>query len=378
MVQIKTYTVAERRQTNRLKVQLLRKTVRLLGILLKKMAILGKTCMVFLLGMILICAVMYYISSEYHITKKYSLLEQAKENTNSKDDGVDGIEKGVVGNQKLNETFNDRKKLLETVCDEIYNGHRPSIKSLKFPNIIVNDKLKILYCKVPKVACSNWLRLLYIADAKLSNITPSDKIIETIHIIEEGLRTKYFPTLDMYSNQDKQYRIRNYLKFTFVRDPFERIFSAYLNKFVKTPDMHFRKDFGVEMYRLINEDVPPDDFKTGDNITFRQFIKTLVHPRIGRPFNEHWQQYAELCHPCSIKYDIIGKYETMDTDVLYTLNKMGLDGNMSSFLGQRYKHSNTKELLPKAYKTVPKDDLNKLKALYGADFRLFGYNSSSL
>ncbi|CAH1784541.1 unnamed protein product [Owenia fusiformis] len=339
-----------------------------------KMALLGLMCVIGTVAFLTFTQILTDSRTpsaklSHHIVMDYSMKENHKKTRVSNNRVVQVQDYWELMEKKMN----NRRKLIESSCKEIHHNNKRPIHPLMFTNIVVNDKLKILYCKVPKVACSNWLKVLYIMSAEPNNITSIDQI-ETKFVHEKDTTKKYFPTLDMYSKPEIEYRLHNYLKFAFVRNPFERIFSAYMNKFVNIRNDYFRRKYGTEVYDLIDEDVPLEDRLSGENVTFRQFAKYLVHPRVKRPFNEHWQQYSELCRPCAIQYDIVGKYETMDTDMKYTLKRMGVEEKLN-YTGHRYSFSSTQEQMGAAYKTIPIEDLKKLMHLYILDFTLFGYNS---
>ncbi len=56
-----------------------------------------------------------------------------------------------------------RKKLAEGVC-QLSQGH-PTLNAVidereQLDHIIVDDEHQLLYCYIPKVACTNWKRLL--------------------------------------------------------------------------------------------------------------------------------------------------------------------------------------------------------------------------
>ena len=76
-------------------------------------------------------------------------------------------------------------------------------------HLAVIPSLKILYCVTPKAASRQWRVMLY-----------------RFNKVGKELRLHAF-----YPRQQKQ-MLKTYFKFTFVREPFERILSAYKDKFV--------------------------------------------------------------------------------------------------------------------------------------------------
>lgn len=50
-------------------------------------------------------------------------------------------------------------------------------------------------------------------------------------LADDSHRLHVFRRLDNYTSEEIRYRLDNFMKFMFVRHPFERLLSAYRNKF---------------------------------------------------------------------------------------------------------------------------------------------------
>lgn len=155
----------------------------------------------------------------------------------------------------------------------------------QFDHLIVDEDHKLIYCFVPKVASTNWKRVLLALNRKrmLSQRgsrragLPGDEDLDPIqfkgerekkptpswyktinqlfsHSIlstgNESIVRSVFRTLNEYTNRSHvDYILRNYLKFLFVRNPYERLLSAYRNKFESTYSDYFRLRFGRKIIR---------------------------------------------------------------------------------------------------------------------------------
>ena len=86
--------------------------------------------------------------------------------------------------------------------------------------IIVNDEYKVIFCYIPKVACTQW-KLVFLA---LDNRTDVDDVHDDKHL------HKFL--FNDYSDEDIKVRLQSYFKFLFVREPLERLLSAYNDKFI--------------------------------------------------------------------------------------------------------------------------------------------------
>ena len=113
-----------------------------------------------------------------------------------------------------------QKKTTKKIQEYCANyGRDSSEKDLDFSNFIVLEQYKLVCCSVPKVACTVWKRIL--ANLEGYNITNG------VHKKTKGkLRI-----LSNYTTEDRSKILKTYKKFMFVRDPFERLLSAYKDCF---------------------------------------------------------------------------------------------------------------------------------------------------
>ncbi|KAJ7348760.1 Carbohydrate sulfotransferase 14, partial [Desmophyllum pertusum] len=84
--------------------------------------------------------------------------------------------------------------------------------------IVVDDENKIIYCTVPKVATSTWKRIL-----------------GDLRGLKQGINIHQWDLwrwLYQYTEEEWTQRLQTYFKFVFVREPLNRLLSAYKNKFI--------------------------------------------------------------------------------------------------------------------------------------------------
>lgn len=238
-----------------------------------------------------------------------------------------------------------RRNHLKNACDHF--PRKIVLKPQSLDNIIAVDKSRLLYCSVPGTGSSIWRKILN--DETLAGSAPNK------------LRM-----LSTYSQHEIQYRLDHYTKFLFVRNPFERIVSSFRGEFQKnrkTNSLERLKGLIIKRYRKKRPISGSDK-----EVTFREFVRYLVDertPKRGLPTGPA----SELCHPCVINYNIIGKYETLESDSRFVLAKLGIDKRISFS-----KNDNGSQLTDKYFSSVPDNDIRKLLKVYKADFKLFDYH----
>ncbi|XP_058486625.1 carbohydrate sulfotransferase 11-like [Solea solea] len=265
-----------------------------------------------------------------------------------------------------------RRELLEEACHS-YTRKRRVLIPEDLKHIIVDDQHGLLYCYVPKVACTNWKRVLMV----LTSVAGSQRDPLAIPANEAHIPGN-LRTLSEYSTSQINQRLRSYLKFVFVREPFERLVSAYRNKFTRSYNTAFHKRYGTKIVQRHRADPQPEALERGNDVSFEEFVYYLVDPTTQReePFNEHWERVHSLCHPCLIHYDVVGKYETLEQDSRYVLQLAGVEDQVS-FPASSKSTRTTGDMAAQFFHNISPFYQKKLYDLYRMDFLLFNYSKPS-
>ncbi|KAI1892153.1 hypothetical protein AGOR_G00151310 [Albula goreensis] len=264
-----------------------------------------------------------------------------------------------------------RRELLEEECRTHTRKRRVLIpEDLK--HLIVDDRHGLLYCYVPKVACTNWKRVLMVLTGDGRYHDPLQIPANEAHVAG-NLRS-----LAEFSTAEINHRLRNYLKFVFVREPFERLVSAYRNKFTRSYNTAFHKRYGTKIIRRHRANPQPEALDRGDDVTFQEFVQYLVDPQTQReePFNEHWERVHALCHPCLIHYDMVGKYETLEQDSHYVLRLARMEAEVHFPTSDKSTRT-TGHMAAQFFHNISPLYHRKLYNLYRMDFLLFNYSIPS-
>ncbi|XP_064619880.1 carbohydrate sulfotransferase 11-like [Lineus longissimus] len=298
-----------------------------------------------------------YRSSYIHVTMFNADLEK----------GVDKINNHEIPDRS--NVFKTRQRVVSHHCQfesktmfQWQNASwRPDVK--KYSHIYIDDEHKFLYCKVPKVACSNMLRLMVglrgINDS--FNLRPADFWPKS---------TALLGRLSLVPLEEVRQKLQHYTKFLIVRDPFERLYSAYRNKLGPKGQPQFFKSYGRPILKKFHRDWTPEKIKAGQGVLFHEFLQSVL----DGAENEHWKNYHDLCFPCEINYNIIGKFETLEEDVNYFLKQVGGDAITWPSRNSRYKMLPTSEVMREGFKNVTFDLAAKIAKLYRNDFGYFGYS----
>uniref|UniRef100_UPI0037E8C2CA carbohydrate sulfotransferase 12-like n=1 Tax=Semicossyphus pulcher TaxID=241346 RepID=UPI0037E8C2CA len=271
-----------------------------------------------------------------------------------------------------------RKQLLREMCDGdnvafLEGKHRfEDLSDDDLRSLVVDDNHGIIYCYIPKVACTNWKRVMLVLNRSEPYQDPMSISGDLVHMPNMLTQLSSSPRTEMKA------KLKHYTKFLFVRDPFVRLISAYRDKFQKHNEYYYQ-NFARDILRLYgNKPNPPqtmhDALASELRPSFYNFIQYLLDPWTERrePFEPHWRQMHRLCHPCLIQYDFVGHQETLQQDAKQLLSILKLEDDIK--FPPSYDNMTSTGSMLDWFKTVPLEDRRKLYKLYEGDFRFFGYN----
>ena len=181
--------------------------------------------------------------------------------------------------------------------------------------IWIDDHLNIAYCPVAKVGSTYWKRLLLFLNNETFGLKikkPVDIPRHYVHYVKpERTKVLKFQNATFSSNMKR---------FMFVRDPYSRLWSTYIDKFF-LPD--FWRTYARFAMRLRRQKTP-HAIKCRNDVTFEEFLQYVARFRY-RPMkmNEHWRPLVFICDPCKFHPDIIGKQETFVEDSKFIMKLIG-------------------------------------------------------
>ncbi|CAJ1086430.1 carbohydrate sulfotransferase 12-like [Xyrichtys novacula] len=279
---------------------------------------------------------------------------------------------------RIYQTQGLRKQLLGEMCDSnravLFEGKHSleDFSDKELENLVVDDNHGVIYCYIPKVACTNWKRVMVVLNKSEPYQDPMSISGDLVHLPNILTKLTSFPRTEMKA------KLKHYIKFLFVRDPFVRLISAYRNKFQRHNE-YFYHYYGRDILRRYgNHPDPPrtahEAIESKVQPSFYNFIQYLLDPDTEKttPFEPHWRQMHRLCHPCFIQYDFLGHQESLQEDAEQLLSILKLEDAFK--FPSSYENMTSPESLLDWFRTVPVEDRKQLYDLYEADFKLFGYS----
>ena len=241
----------------------------------------------------------------------------------------------------------------------------------------VDEKHKIVYCNIPKVASTNWYRVFL----KFAGMNATMVNEASLYDIHSNLKKNYLRRLADFGSEQREIIMRNYFKFMFVRNPLDRLLSAFKDRLLlKHGNAYFTE--GLQIFKTFRSKKEIKSYgKEGTKaIQFEEFLQWIISWKNSATLNPHWRPYHLLCHPCGIHYDFIGKLETVADDTRYILEMIG--EVKYSFPSRPYHNTSAikKIQVVKQFKTkeqyfssISPELLKKTIQTYYQDYELFDY-----
>ncbi|XP_078699164.1 carbohydrate sulfotransferase 11-like [Branchiostoma floridae x Branchiostoma belcheri] len=260
-------------------------------------------------------------------------------------------------------------------------------------HLLFYDNIKTMYCYIPKVACKTMKLLFY----NLEHNT-TERLISVGTADFKGRKDNYIAPnehkggwihsrghkkMKHYSEEELSLRLATYRKIIIVRDPLERLASAWLNKFVNMAAhgtlswvkglnrrlTNYRRSILPDQSSIVKEEAT---FNATKPVPFRDFLFGVSQKVIVD--NEHWTSFNRLCQPCQIDYDFIAHTDTVATDVRLFLKKYNITANEEILPAQRPRHANSDNVFSDIYAQVTIEEILPLREIFLEDFGMFGYS----
>lgn len=218
--------------------------------------------------------------------------------------------------------------------------------------IDVLPRHRLIYVSVPKAASTTIRSIL--SELQTSSKPPVEQVLYKRRC--SGLLS---PTLAGLTVFHEMASSADTLRFTFVRNPYARLLSAWSNKIAGKP---LRP--GDPYIDLYLNSRPAARSQPAQSLSFSEFVH-FVHETIDESVDPHWDRQTARVSVQGLKLDLIGRVETFENDFVTVLHH----ARKSSIRIPRLNHSGPADWQP--YYSA--ELANTVYRLYEQDFDIFGY-----
>lgn len=216
----------------------------------------------------------------------------------------------------------------------------------------ISLQYKYIYVETPKVACSTIKSTLQ--KLELQDIGLYRENFEDIH------KREFSPLLKVQqmADFDTFLQKKDIFKFCFVRNPYSRVLSAYLDKIVGNQSHKGRilLELGHDIDALKQE------------VSFEEFLAVLSKQTV-LTMDPHWRVQYYQTFQDYIDYDFIGKFENFEEDFVY-VGKNISDKFHKYYMSEKRHSTDANTMLDEYYTNELKEIVYNI---YKKDFDYFGY-----
>lgn len=210
-----------------------------------------------------------------------------------------------------------RRKTMLDECAKLGTNYSGTLPDQRLrTHMIYDEKTGFVFCDLPKVGSTFLKQVLHI-------VSGHSRVKDPYAISGSAAHTIPFQTFVTITYDQILKLLVQSTKFLFVRDPYTRILSGYVDK-LYTNNFVFWGSAGKLIVNNYRKDPSKKSKACGHDSSFPEFIKHVIDSETKRENrNPHWYPMYDACRPCSVKYDVIGKIESFKEDLdkfLHTKN----------------------------------------------------------
>ena len=213
--------------------------------------------------------------------------------------------------------FDQRRMVVSETCSTASHIHYTY--SIPAPVSLVGVNHSFIYCSVPKTGSSFWKTVLKMIE--------SHKNYDSLYKFSvSGTTLQALPSFTTFSLQHTKEQVQVFLEeavsFTFVREPYGRLFSAYVDKLF-SPNVLFWNKLSCAIIKAVRPNPSADSLKFGHDVTFVELIRYIVQQYESNiQVDRHIAPMHERCNPCKWHFKYIGKMETFLSDTRFIISEL--------------------------------------------------------
>jgi len=239
--------------------------------------------------------------------------------------------------------------------DKITEG-KTSSESLNYATHI-SLKHKYIFVETPKVACSSIKLTLQRLELEMNDLRFDN--FKDVHIrnFSPLLQLSQIPKFEVYLKN------KDFFKFCFVRNPYSRLLSCYLDKISTTKSLKEKQ--------IILQAMGKEDYEPEYQVSFKDFVGVIENQSLLE-MDYHWRPQTYLTCQSTIKYDFVGRIENFENDFDLVGEKISPD--FKKYYSKELRHQTDANKLLNEY--YDQDLFRRVYDLYKVDFDNFSYNQN--
>lgn len=218
--------------------------------------------------------------------------------------------------------------------------------------INISLKHNYIYVENAKVACSTIKLILQRMELGDTNYRGKDLVDMHTRIFSPLIRPAQVGSFSRFVERPEVF------KFCFVRDPYTRLLSAYLDK------IRNNMPAKAEVLNVLGK----DSTNLAVEISFSEFVEAISRQAISE-MNPHWRLQYYQTFQDQFSYDFIGRFESIESDLKQAMSSISND--FETYWGVEKRHATNSGELAKQFYTA--DLEQRVFELYRQDFDTFGY-----
>jgi hypothetical protein len=229
----------------------------------------------------------------------------------------------------------------------------------------ISPQNRYVYVNIPKAACSTIKRTLWQLEKKtdaqnkipdMEEIDKFQEAAESPHFYQDILNLPFLYLHDIRT-EDFFKRMEEYFVFTFVRNPYSRLLSAYLDKIAGNAPQKRRL--------LLSFDMPEET-----QLSFKDFVRLVARqPLID--MDAHWRPQTVATLKRCLRYDFIGSFENLDADFSFVEQRIFPAQKQKLEVWAPHRTGATDKI--SSY--YDEETISLVQKIYTDDFKTFGYST---
>ena len=192
-----------------------------------------------------------------------------------------------------------------------------------------SKKYNVTYCKVPKAGSTFWTQVF-------ETLKQGSNAIQSVLAKSRNLIHR---RADRTSGS-LQRPIRSILV---VRDPYSRLYSAFVDKFI----LPTTETFSTLKGKRLKENPCTSD------ITFEKFLTFITEDTYAwKTLNRHWAPMYSICSPCDVNVLALVRMKMFSTDVPFALKQIGITDDEFDAISTGLKNRRVKWTIPSLVKDL--------------------------